>query len=265
MISVVMSSNEMPRDDDDPRAKRASAFWSAVMDDSRFEGKGYANIPVDLQFTGMQSEYVRAKSSHGRVDYDRASTQACFNVELKEPSDYIQSALGPSGHLYQQVLTIRELGHPCMVLVLGSDEDITNAIKDATKTRYKGQERAYQIGSYNDRLLDFEANSEALGCRVARWKASPWKRLLSTVHKVLTGGNLLSYRPKPVNGERELAASCLLFGQGIGPAILKPVLDEYKLALIPRGSFARQPCDMPGIGKKRAAIIDQRVKMVYGV
>lgn len=237
MISVLMSSNEQG-------SKRAAGIANALMDDPRFRWDGYENIPVDLQF-------------HIGDSY--------FNVELKECSDYIASALGPSGHLYSQILTMRELGHPCMVLVLGSDDDITNSIKDATKTRYKGQERAYQIGSYSDRLIDFESQCGALGCVVARWKASPWKRLLSTAHKVLTGGNIMSYRPKPANGERELAAASMLLGNGIGPKVLEPVLAEYKLCFIPRGDYARQPIDMDGIGPKRAAIIDQRIKMVYGV
>lgn len=264
MISVVMSSNEQG-------SKRAAGLANALLDDSRFEWAGYENIPVDLQFV-VEEDHINPLElcSPGVVGWHRGKGHSkitkMFNVELKESADYIASALGPSGHLYSQVLTMREMGHPCMVLVLGSDEDITNAIKDATKTRYKGQERAYQIGSYNDRLLDFESNCEALGCRVARWKASPWKRLLSTAHKVLTGGNLMSYRPKPANGERELAAASMLFaGNGIGPKVLEPVLAEYKLCFIPRGDFARQPIDMDGIGPKRAAVIDQRVKMVYGV
>jgi len=235
LIKVTMSSNEAC-------SKRAAGLANALMDDPRFAWEGYENIPVDLQF-------------HIGDSY--------FNVELKECSDYIASALGPSGHLYSQILTMRELGHPCMVLVLGSDEDITNAIKDATKTRYKGQERAYQIGSYTDRLWDFESQAGALGCSVGRWKASPWKRLLSLVHKTLTGGNLLSYRPKPANGERELAAASMLFGNGIGPQVLKPVLAEYKLCLLSKTHPDAVPvCDLPGIGPKRAAIIEQRI---YGV
>lgn len=244
LIKVVMSSNEAG-------SKRAAGLANALMDDPRFAWEGYENIPVDLQFSYAEYHAFRDDILHQ------------FNVELKECSDYVASALGPSGHLYQQVLTMRELGHPCMVLVLGSDEDITNAIKDATKTRYKGQERAYQIGSYNDRLLDFESNCEALGCRVARWKASPWKRLLSTVNKVLTGGNIMGYRPKPANGERELAAASMLFGNGIGPQVLKPVLAEYKLCLLSKTHPDAVPvCDLPGIGPKRAAIIEQRI---YGV
>ncbi len=259
LIKVTMSSNEQG-------STRAAGLANALMDDPRFEWHGYEQIPVDLQFSITTTEsWPIDRDYEGKLWREPEEVTKQFNCELKEPADYIASALGPSGHLYQQILAMRELEHPCMVLVLGSDDDITNAIKDATKTRYKGQERAYQIGSYSDRLIDFESQCWALGCVVARWKATPWKRLLSLVHKTLTGGNLMSYRPKPANGERELAAASMLFGQGIGPAVLKPVLAEYKLALIPRGAFARQPCDLPGIGPKRAAVIDERIKMVYGV
>lgn len=218
-------------DSNEAGSSRMAALGTALHDDPRFEWWGYDNLDVDLCFSIGEN---------------------VFNTELKEPADYVASALGPNGHLYQQILTMREKADPCLVLVLGSDEDITNAIKDATKTRYRGQERAYQIGSYNDRLIDFESQAEALGVRVARWKASPWKRLLSTVHKVLTGGNLMSYRPKPANGERELAAAAMLMGQGIGPTVLKPVMEDYKLCLLPRNGNARALEDMPGIGKKRA-------------
>lgn len=257
MISVLMSSNEQG-------SKRAAGIANALMDDPRFRWDGYENIPADLQFRiDIEESDLSAITPPGVVGCwigkGKSVISKYFNVELKEPADYIASALGPSGHLYSQVLTMREAEHPCMVLVLGSDDDITNSIKDATKTRYKGQERAYQIGSYNDRLLDFESNCEALGCRVARWKASPWKRLLSTVNKVLTGGNIMSYRPKPANGERELAAASMLFGNGIGPQVLKPVLEHYNLCLLSKSDPAVPVCDLPGIGPKRAAIIEQRI------
>jgi len=244
-------------DSNEAGSSRMAALGTALHDDPRFEWQGYDNLDVDLLFTlsdparDKQKEEIRLKYPNLK-DIEFRIGNDLFSVELKEPADYVASALGPNGHLYSQVLTMREAGNSCMVLVLGSDEDITNAIKDATKTRYRGQERAFQIGSYNDRLIDFEAQCEALGCRVARWKASPWKRLLSTVHKVLTGGNLMSYRPKPANGERELAAAAMLLGQGIGPTVLKPVMADYKLCLVPRNGNARALEDMSGIGKKRA-------------
>lgn len=243
-----MSSNEQG-------TQRAAGLANALIDDPRFEWAGYENIPVDLQF-----EIPRPDLGENITDLRKAEKK--FLIELKEPADYLASALGPSGHLYQQVLTMRELGHPCMILVLGSDEGVTEAIKLATEKRYRGQERQYQIGSYTDRLWDFEAQAGALGCSVMRWKASPWKRLLSLTHKVLTGGNLMSYRPKPANGERELAAASMLLGNGIGPAVLAPVLEHYRLCLAPKSANSVKVCDIRGIGPKRAAIIDQRI---YGV
>lgn len=290
MISVRMSSNEKPRDDKDPRAKRVAAFCNALLDDPRFEWKGYEQIPVDLEFSNEVTCSENFCIDGHLADYSNCMecggtgrVTQFFNIELKEPADYVSSALGPSGHLYSQVLTMRELEHPCMVLVLGSDEDVTEAIKDATKVRYvekpdsnkkdwkrktkigySGLERAYQIGSYNDRLINLESNCEALGCRVVRWKASPWKRLLSLVHKVLTGGNLMSYRGKPANGERALVAAAMLLGNGIGCKVLEPVMEHYDLMLVPKGKPVPVG-SLPGIGPKRAAVIDERIKMVYGV
>ena len=251
MITITADSNEQG-------SPRMTKLAEAILDDPRFKFMGYEELPVDLCIQG-------APIHHGHDLMGEVYSENKFFTELKEPSDYISSVLGKDGHLYEQVLKMRELGHPCMVLVLGSDEDILAAIKEATKTRYKGSERAYQIASYQDRLIDFEANCEALGCPVRRWEAMPMKRLLSTAHKILTGGNLMSYRPKPANGERELASAAMLFGNGIGCKILEPVMQDYTLRLVPRAEQARHPCDMPGIGKKRAAVIDKKISMIYGM
>ena len=251
MITITADSNEQG-------SPRMTKLAEAILDDPRFKFMGYEELPVDLCCQG-------APIHHGHDLMGEVYSENKFFTELKEPSDYISSVLGKDGHLYEQVLKMRELGHPCMVLVLGSDEDVLEAIKEATKTRYRGTERAYNIASYQDRLIDFEANCEALGCPVRRWEAMPMKRLLSTAHKILTGGNLMSYRPKPANGERELASAAMLFGNGIGCKILEPVMQDYTLRLVPRAEQARHPCDMPGIGKKRAAVIDQKISMIYGM
>lgn len=248
-ITITVDSNERPSSEHDPKAKRVAKLAEAVLNDARFSWAGYEELPVDLKFHTII----------GNPEYHMV-----FNCELKTPDDYISSALSQAGHLYQQILAMRELGHPCMVLVLGSDEDVLEAIKEATKTRYRGAERAYQIASYSDRLIDFESNCEALGCPVRRWAASPFKRLLSTVNKVLTGGDLMSYRPHPANGERELAAAAMLFGgNGIGPKTLEPVMQDYHLCLLPKVPDARPISMFPGIGPKRLSILDKKVKMVY--
>lgn len=256
-IAVYISPNERGSD-------RAKHLALAISEDNRFMLSGFRETDVDLQFSLDRKKTTCIEDSIGCQAFPRTLATKCFNVELKEPADYVSSALGKDGHLYQQVLAMREAGHPAMILVLGDDADVNMAVKDSLVTRYRGKELGYQIASYNDRLQDFEAQAYSLGIPVMRWKASPWKRLLSTSHKILTGGDLLGYRPRPAAGERDLAAASLLF-KGIGPKILEPILAEYDLCFVPKGEFARQPCDMPGIGPKRAAIIDKKIAMVYGM
>ena len=246
-------------DSNERGSPRMTKLAEAILADARFSFGGYEELPVDLQF-----RYNPGWGEHGKPKVVFQEPVRYFNVELKECSDYVASALSPTGHLYQQVLAMRELGHPCMILVLGSDEDILEAIREATKTRYRGTERAYQILSYRDRLIDFEANCEAIGCPVRRWKDAPFKRLLSTANKILTGGNLMSYRPHPANGERELAAAAILFGgNGIGPKTLEPIMQVYHLCLLPRVPDARPISTFSGIGPKRLSVLDKKVKMVY--
>ena len=231
-------------DGNEKTTDRITNFGKVLMDDARFSWGGYKSLDVDLRFEFEQNAY--------------------FNVELKECSDYLASAFGAPGHLYQQILSMRESGDPGLVLVLGGDEEVSAAIAESTKTRYRGQERAFQIGSMEDRLIDFEANAIALGVPVVRWQARPWKRLLSTVHKVLHGGNLTGYRPRPADGERDLVAASLLF-PGLGPTLLAPIMEEYSLMLVPKKDDSRPISTFPKIGKKRLEMLDKRVAMIYGM
>lgn len=211
-ILVMADSNEQGN-------SRMAKLALALVNDPRFEWKGYAELDVDLEFSldlGFNGYKPKVVFRDNIVK---------FLCELKEPSDYVASALSPSGHLYQQVLSLRESGHPCMILVLGDDGDVMMAVKDALVTRYRGQELGFQIASYNDRLMDFEANCEALGYPVRRMKTSPWKRLLSTAHKILTGGSLMQYAPRPADGEREITALCM--AKGIGPKTAAAIYSDY--------------------------------------
>jgi len=249
-IAVSISPNERGSD-------RAKHLALAISEDNRFMMPEFKEIEVDVQFSLNRGwgEYGPPKVVFQEpIDY--------FNVELKECSDYVQSALGKDGHLYQQVLTMREAGHPAMILVLGDDTDVNMAVKDSLVTRYRGKELAYELASYSSRLYDFEAQAYSLGIPVMRWKASPWKRLLSHAHKILMGGDLLGYRPRPAMGERELCAAATLF-KGIGPEIMKHVLSEYQLGFVPRGDYATPIEELPGIGKKRCAQISPLIRMVY--
>jgi hypothetical protein len=217
---------------------------------------------VDVQFAvGAMKKLHRIGNSE--PEYAPVAGNKILNCELKECSDYISSALGKDGHLYCQHLSMRESGHPAMILVLGSDLDVSNAIIDSLQTRYRGKELAFQISNYEARLQDVEARSFANGIPVMRWKARPFSRLLSTAAQVLGDPSMMGYGPKPAEGERDLVAASLLF-RGIGAKTLEPVMNEYRLALVPKGEYARQPLDMDGIGPKRAKLIEERIVMHYG-
>jgi len=235
---------------------RAKKLALAIMEDPRFEPlEVNAEIPLDVQFVGEPHH-------HGHDLLGDVYSENIFNAEFKEPADYVSSALAPQGHLYMQLLQARELGDPLTVVVLGGDNQVSEAIIDALQTRHKGKELGLNIASYESRLIDFEAQCEAIGCPVRRWQVSPWKRLLSTAHKILTGGDLMGYRPRPAEGERELTAASCLF-KGIGPETMRNILADYQLCFAPRNGYARPLEEIAGIGKKRAEMINPHVRMTY--
>jgi len=51
-----------------------------------------------------------------------------------------------------------------------------------------------------------------------------------------------------------------LRGGGIGPGVLRPVLEQYALRLVPRAKDAKPIKDLPGIGAKRSILIDRMVE-----
>ena len=231
---------------------REEAMRLAIANDPRFEPLQIdSSIPVDVQFTGTP-RYI----GHDLMGDEYVVN--IFNCELKECSDYISSALGKDGHLYCQHLSMRESGHPAMILVLGSDLDVSNAIIDSLQTRYRGKELAFQISNYEARLQDFEARSFANGIPVMRWKARPFSRLLSTAAQVLGDPSMMGFRMRPAAGERDIAAASMLF-KGIGSESMKLLLKEYDLKFCPKPG-ARPVEEIPGFGKKRCETIRHRIK-----
>lgn len=235
-IHILMDTNEKG-------SGRDKALASVAGDDPRFELDGFAELPVDLCFT------LEEKS---------------LQCEVKECSDYIQSALGKDGHLFLQYLAMEKTYG--MILVLGGDEQVSEAIRTSLWKRYKGKELAFNISQYESRLIDFEANAEALGCPVERWHNQPWKRLLSRADKLLNGGSLLGYRPRP-EGERDIAALCVLV-PNVGPTRAKSLIDAYgsfgafvsalqyeKL----HGNEIKALCEVDGIGPKTAKAIAEAI------
>lgn len=224
---------------------RAKKLALTVAEDPRFEPlEVSADIPVDVHFLIPEE---------GKT----------FDAEFKLPKDYVVSALGREGHLFMQNLAIREGRQKGIVVVFGGDNQVDDAIFQILKSQYHGDELKFELESYKKRLWDFEAKSFASGIPVMRWQSDPYQRLLSHAHKVLTEASLAQYAPRPMDNERELVATSLLF-RGIGQKTLEPVLAEYRLALVPRGDYARPVSEMKGIGEKRSKDIDKLIVMYYG-
>lgn len=228
---------------------RAKGLAKAASDDVRFELAGYYNLPVDLSFS-------LSLDSRTEQTFYEPSGKLGLNVELKDPEDYVSSVL--IGRLYNQILAMRELRQPGIVVVLGCDEDIRSAVEaNVSKNSMTDKDKERMITLFINLLMDFEANSYALGIPVFRWGDQPYKRLLAHAHKILTGGRLLAHMPKPAEEERQIAALCMLV-KGVGMKKAKAILEKCESI----GNLSSLCCNddmalktIPGIGPTLAARI----------
>ncbi len=196
-------------------SSRAKGLVQAASDNARFEIAGYYNLPVDVCFSAT------LESERGQTFYE-PSGKLVLNVELKGPEDYVSSVL--AGRLYSQILSMRELQQPGIVVVLGSDEEIRSAIEaNFLKNVLEEEDKGRMMTLFINLLMDFEANSYALGIPIFRWRDQPYKRLLAYAHKILTGSSLLAHVPKPADEERQIAALCMLV-KGVGMKKAKAIL-----------------------------------------
>ena len=262
-IKVCMAPGEGDREQD---------LRIALSHDPRFDPLQIdSGIPVDLKFC-VDIPCVEDYCGSGMV-------QNALHVELKEPNDFVASVL--SGHLLDQVLSIRESGYNGCAVILGGLDDLYQAIDASNEKRLingkfkflNQEDRSNANAATLLRLKSFKKRSFLNGVPVfykgddSGFFDGPdqWKDILELASDYLTDGDMLGFRQRPANGEREiLAASILFHGDGIGPGVLKPVMNEYRLALVPKGEYARQPLDMAGIGPKRAKLIEERIVMHYG-
>ncbi|MFZ3147635.1 MAG: hypothetical protein WA137_01190 [Methanothrix sp.] len=233
-IRVSLDTNEAHR----ARAKKIKA---AILRDYHFFLNAPKKCPFDLCF-----------------QWDGKTV----NVELKdftgagEPqSDYVASIVNQSGHLYQQVLAGRELQDPLIIVVLGGDAEIIQAITNIVNNRgFKGQEAEDKITEYISMVEDFEANCIGMNIQIWRLKIDPWRRMLQSVQKILQGGDLTFFRPRPVASERQAVGLSILCGKGLGPARANGILQKFYISLAPKkpGTYLD---DCPGIGPKLATIV----------
>ncbi|MFA5376652.1 MAG: hypothetical protein WC455_12970 [Dehalococcoidia bacterium] len=250
--------------------EREKGIRQALIGDTRF-GKLEirSDLPVDLQFTQTNSEKTFDTAAELIADLNRPDT---LHIELKLAQDFVQSVL--NGHLMEQTLSIGKTGQDGCTVILGDIGDIQEAIMDSAQGRgLSKSEISHSIASTYARCKSFRKRSFLNGVPAFHKGddsgffdgEDQFKDILELAHDYLCDGSMMGFRPRPADGERELLAASILFhGDGIGPGVLKPVMAEYDLVLVPKGDFARQPCDMKGIGPKRAEMIDKRIVMAYG-
>ncbi len=258
MIHVSVDSNEAMR-------PRAVAIRKAVEKDDRFVmAYDMVETPFDLRF---DLEDVCEKY-YEDVCCEPCSKGPCtkfdtLHMELKDfseagNSDYLASIL--SGHLYEQVLAAREIGEPLVIAVLGGDDDVGAAIRKAASRNHRMDPK--KLMQYYEMVEGFEANCLGCGVRVWRLKTDPWKRLLLRVRKILEGGDISGFAPKPSDGERQVVGLSILAGRGVGPKMAANILQRYNLCLMIKDGFCGDLVDCEGIGPKRAEMIRKNLEVV---
>lgn len=243
MVSI--DSNESTR-------PRAELIRKAIdSDDSFKEIPPVEPMPFDLEF------------------WAEDNIENAIHVELKDfseagNSDYLSSIL--NGHLWEQCLAARELGEPLIIAVLGDDHDIEKAIARAAGEGRKGSKsRCFDIKKFEQyfAMVDgFESN--CLGCGVQVWHLgyNQFPRLLLRVRKILEGGDISGFAPKPSDGERQVVGLSILAGRGVGPKMAANILQRYNLCLMIKDGFCGDLVDCEGIGPKRAEMIRKNLEVL---
>lgn len=249
MIHVSIDSNEAMR-------PRAAAIRKAIASDPHFE-----EMPAPLP-------------NHFDLDFWSKDEEKTLSVELKDfgennGSDYLSSIL--SGHLWEQCQAAREIGEPFIIAVLGDDHDIQAAIRAAAGEGRKGgngkrgKPACFDINKfkqYSDLVDGFEANCEGCRIRILKLGYNQFPRLLLRARKILEGGDLSGFCPKPADGERQAVGLSILAGRGVGPKMAANILQRYQLCLILRDGYCGDLEDIPGIGPKRAETIKKNIEVM---
>jgi hypothetical protein len=211
-IRVFLDTNEAHR-------ARAKKIRAAILKDDHFLLERPRSCPFDLSFQWNGNS---------------------INVELKDftggiesHSDYVASIVNQSCHLYRQILRGRELQDPLIIVILGGDAEVVQAATNIVLNRgLRGQEAENRISEYLSMVQDFEATCIGMNIQVWRLKIDPWMRMLLNVRKIMQGGDLTSFRPRPAPGERQAVGLSLLCGKrpGSGKVSWHPGKVQYRIA-----------------------------------
>ena len=272
-IQVSMAPGEGDREQD---------LRIALSHDPRFEPLQIdSSIPVDLNFSLVEEHVNPLEIPHSNfigcyAGKGRYKTEKNLNMELKRPEDFVQSVL--SGHLMDQTLSIRESGYNGCTVILGTLDEIYAAIDESNEKRLINgkfkfldqDDRSNANASTLLRLKSFKKRSMLNGIPIF-WRGDDsgffdgddvFKDILDLAYDYLLDGDLLGFRVRPAENEREICAAATLF-KGIGSDSMRALLKEYTLAFVPRGIYAKPIEELPGWGPKRCQMITSRVRMVY--
>ena len=264
MIHLTIDSNEAMR-------PRADLIRKAIETDDRFcLSDGRLDTPFDIRFdTEDVCENLHKDINCEPCDHGPCIKCGVLHVEIKDfsdagNSDYLSSIL--SGHLWTQTLVARERGEPMIIAVLGDDHDIEKAIARAAGEGRKGSKsRCFDIKKfkqYSAMVDGFEAY--CLGCGVQVWHLgyNQFPRLLLRVRKILEGGDLAGFAPKPADGERQAVGLSILAGRGVGPKKARNILDRFNVCLAPKDGFCGDLEGCVGIGPKLGSQIRKNLEVL---
>lgn len=234
----------------------------------------------DIRFEPLQID------PNNKVDLFFRLERECWSdsnlhMELKLPQDFVSSVL--SGHLMDQTLSIRESGYNGCTVILGTLDDLYEAIDKSNEKRLidlSNGKKKFKFLNQDDRsnanastllrLKSFKKRSMLNGIPIF-WKGDDsgffdgddqWKDICDLAYDYLLDGNMLGFRMRPAENDREIAAASMLH-KGIGSDSMRILLKEYTLAFVPRGIYARPIEELPGWGPKRCRAVRDMVRMVY--
>ena len=256
MIHASIDSNEAMR-------PRADLILKAIASDDHFE-EAPGETPFDLRFERTDTcENFEKVVGCEPCDHGPCIKNRVLHIEVKDfseagNSDYLSSIL--SGHLWGQCQAAREIGEPFVIAVLGGDEEVNAACKAAASRKHRLD--VDKMLKYFAMVDGFEANAIGQGIQVWRLKTDPYGRLLLRARKILEGGNLEGFCPKPADGERQAVGLSILAGRGVGPKMAANILERYNLCLILRDGYCGDLEDCEGIGPKRAETIRKNLEVL---
>ena len=257
-ITIILDSNERG-------SERAKALALAVGGDPTYDLRGFAELPVDMQFH-LHKECKKYEQDEAcePCDHGPCVQDLYVNVELKEIPDFWASKA--TGHLGQQCLEMIAQGPPGFVAVFGSLQEVMESVpKMKTWENMSGckkPQRRSQMDIQSDisTARAFCADMAACGVPVHFLSSNheqSFRWILSYAKHMLTGASMASWLPRFPVEPQGYAMLCSIYG--IGDAAAKALLQEYGciscIALeARRGPEALAQCKVNGkaLGKTKA-------------